>query len=68
MEKPLNLAILTTVENFGKVPRTFLYRKLPASSGEIDRQIEDLKERGAIRVEGDQIGKADPTNRGVRAR
>ncbi|HEX2257846.1 MAG TPA: hypothetical protein VHG92_14325 [Afifellaceae bacterium] len=63
MEKPLNLAILTTVENFGKIPREFLHRKLPASAAEIDRQIEELRARGAIGVEGNQIVTAEMASR-----
>jgi hypothetical protein len=34
---PLNLTILRLVQDFGKVPRGFLYEKVPASNTEIDQ-------------------------------
>ena len=55
MGMPLNLAILSTIEDFKSIPRSFLYRKVQASPAEIDRQIQALMEQGAIEVQDDHV-------------
>ncbi|MEA2906820.1 MAG: hypothetical protein QOI12_4207 [Alphaproteobacteria bacterium] len=62
MELPLNLTILRVVQDFGTIPRGLLYDKVSASNGEIDKQIETLANRGAIKVVGDTIMIADRTS------
>ena len=52
---PLNLTILRLVQDFGKVPRGFLYNKVPASNNEIDKQVTELENKGVIKVDGDLI-------------
>jgi hypothetical protein len=58
-ELPLNLTILRMVQSYGKIPRGLLYDKVAASNTEIDKQVLDLANRGAIKVEGDDIVVAD---------
>jgi hypothetical protein len=36
---PLNLLIVQMVEKYGQMPRSFLYRQVPASQREIERQL-----------------------------
>jgi hypothetical protein len=55
MALPLNLTILKVVQDFGKIPREFLYDKVAASNTEIDEQVSKLVERRALKVDGDQI-------------
>lgn len=57
---PLNLTILRLVRDFRKIPRGFLYDKVPASNTEIDKQVTELANKGAIKVEGDVIISTDP--------
>ena len=45
---PLNLTMLRLVQDFGKVPRGFLYEKVPASNTEIDQQVTELANKGVI--------------------
>jgi hypothetical protein len=52
---PLNLTILRTVQSYGRVPRGLLYEKVAASNTEIDKQVLDLANRGALKVEGDDV-------------
>jgi hypothetical protein len=52
---PLNLTILRLVQDFGKIPRGLLYEKVPASNTEIDKQVTELENKGAIRVDGNVI-------------
>jgi hypothetical protein len=52
---PLNLLILRTVEEYGQMPKSLLYSRISASQQEIERQIQALVERGALRVEGNQV-------------
>jgi hypothetical protein len=52
---PLNLTILRLVQDFGKIPRGLLYDKVPASNTDIDRQVTELANEGAIKVDGDLI-------------
>jgi hypothetical protein len=52
---PLNLLILRTVEEYGRMPKSLLYSRISASTDEIERQIEALVARGALRVEDDQV-------------
>jgi hypothetical protein len=52
---PLNLTILRLVQDFGKVPRGFLYEKVPASNTEIDQQVTELANKGVIKIDGDVI-------------
>jgi hypothetical protein len=60
MDLPLNLTILRTVQNFGKIPRGLLYDKVAASNTEIDHQLSLLESNGAIKVVGDNIVMVDP--------
>lgn len=55
MALPLNLSILRMVEEYKRIPRGLLYEKLPASNTEIDKQLTDLANRGAIKVDDDHI-------------
>ncbi|MFI5020462.1 MAG: hypothetical protein ACHQRJ_02250 [Alphaproteobacteria bacterium] len=55
MELPLNLLILRTVQEFGRVPISFLYSRLPASESEIKEQVEILARQGAIELRGDEV-------------
>ncbi len=52
---PLNLTILRLVQDFGKIPRGFLYEKVPASNTDIDKQVTELANKGVIKVDGDVI-------------
>ena len=53
---PLNLTILRLVQDFsGRVPRGLIYDKVAASNTEIDQQVLDLTNRGALKVDGDYI-------------
>ena len=56
---PLNLTILKVVQDFGKIPRELLYDKVPASNAEIDKRLEELERRQAIKVEGEHITSVD---------
>ncbi len=56
---PLNLLIVQTIEKFGRLPRSFLYHRVPASQDEVERQIKILAQQGAIRIEGDQVVSVD---------
>jgi hypothetical protein len=56
---PLNLTILRLVQDFGKIPRGFLYDKVPASNTEIDRQVTELANKGVIKIDGDVIISTD---------
>ena len=56
---PLNLTILRLVQDFGKIPRGLLYDKVSASNTEIDKQVTELAEKGAIKVDGDVIISTD---------
>ena len=56
---PLNLTILRLVQDFGKIPRGLLYDKGPASNTEIDKQVTELANKGAIKVDGDVIISTD---------
>jgi len=47
------------VENYKRLPRGLLYENLPASNTEIDRQVEDLANRGAIQIDNDHIAVLD---------
>jgi hypothetical protein len=49
------LAILQVVERFGRLPLAFLYRQVPASAEEIDRQVRILAAEGAVKLEGDDV-------------
>jgi len=62
MGLPLNLSILRMVEKYGRLPRGLLYENLPASNTEIDRQLSDLANRGAIKVENDHVAVQDVSN------
>lgn len=62
MSNPLNLTILRLVQDYGKVPRGLIYDKVPASNTEIDQQVLDLTNRGAIKVEGDYVTLGDKTD------
>jgi hypothetical protein len=59
MALPLNLTILRTVQEYGKIPRGLLYDKVAASNTEIDKQVSALVDKGAIKVEGGHIVIAD---------
>ena len=53
---PLNLTILRLVQDFsGRGPRGLIYDKVAASNTEIDQQVLDLTNRGALKVDGDYI-------------
>jgi hypothetical protein len=58
-ELPLNLTILRMVQDYKKIPRGLIYDKVPASNTEIDKQVLELANRGAIKIEGDDIIAAD---------
>jgi hypothetical protein len=58
---PLNLTILRMVQEYGKIPRGLIYDKVAASNTEIDQQVLDLTNRGALKVEGDDIVIGDAT-------
>ncbi|HXD45984.1 MAG TPA: hypothetical protein VN655_12690 [Pseudolabrys sp.] len=55
MGLPLNLSILRMVEEYKRIPRGLLYEKLDAPDTEIDKQLTDLQNRGAITVENDHV-------------
>ena len=52
---PLTLQILRTVQSFGKIPRGLLYDKLSAPSDEIDKQVSELVQKGAVKVDGELV-------------
>ena len=52
---PLNLTILRMVQDYKRIPRGLLYDKVAASNTEIDKQVQELANKGAIKVEGDHI-------------
>jgi hypothetical protein len=52
---PLNLLIVQMVEKYGQMPRSFLYRQVPASQREIERQLLILAEDGALTLKGDEV-------------
>jgi hypothetical protein len=43
------------VQEYKRIPRGLLYEKLTASNTEIDKQLTDLANRGAIQVDDDHI-------------
>ena len=51
----MNLSILRMVEEYKRIPRGLLYEKLDAPDTEIDKQLTDLQNRGAITVENDHV-------------
>jgi hypothetical protein len=55
MSLPLNLAILRTVQEFGKIPRGLLYDKVGGSSDEVDRQLEALAGKGAVKMDDEHV-------------
>jgi hypothetical protein len=55
MALPLNLTILNLVRDFKRIPRGLLYEKVPASNNEIDKQITELTQKGALKVEGEHV-------------
>jgi hypothetical protein len=55
MDLPLNLLILRIVQDFGKIPRGLLYDKVPASNTEIDKQVLELVDKGALKIDGDLV-------------
>jgi hypothetical protein len=55
MDLPLNLLILRIVQDFGKIPRGLLYDKVPASNTEIDKQVLELANKGALKIDGDLV-------------
>lgn len=56
MALPPYLTILKLVQEFGRMPRGLLYDKLPASDpAEIDKVIEELERKRAIKVEGKHV-------------
>jgi|HubBroStandDraft_6_1064221.scaffolds.fasta_scaffold696121_2 hypothetical protein len=57
---PLNLTILNLVRDYGKIPRGLLHDKVAASNTEIDKQIEELVRKRAIKVEDEHIMLAVP--------
>jgi hypothetical protein len=61
MALPLNLTILKVVQDFGRIPRGLLYDKVPASNAEIDKQVAELVQKRALKVEGEHILTADPS-------
>jgi len=58
----LNLSILRTVQQYKRIPRGLLYETLPASNTEIDKQVLDLANRGAIKIDGDHVSISDQDN------
>lgn len=59
---PLNLLILRTVERFGRMPLTFLYREVPASQDEIEKQVQILATQGALKLDGDNVMKVEDSS------
>jgi hypothetical protein len=59
MTLPLNLTILRMVQDFGKIPRGLLYEKVTASNDEIDKQVNELVDKGALKISGDHIESTD---------
>ena len=62
MALPLNLSILRMVQQYKRIPRGLLYENLPASNTEIDKQVLDLANRGAIRIDDDHVLINEPNN------
>lgn len=58
-ELPLNLTILRMVQDYKRIPRGLLYEKVPASNTEIDQLVLELANKGALKVEGDQVISTD---------
>jgi hypothetical protein len=49
------------VQDYGKIPRGLIYDKVPASNTEIDQQVLDLSNRGALKIDGDYVIPGDKT-------
>ena len=55
MQVPMNLLILKTVEEFGRIPLSYLYSRIPASPEEVKKQVIELAQQGAVRFEDDHV-------------
>lgn len=60
-EPPLTLQILRIIEKFSPkgLPVELLYHQIPASRMDIERQVNTLVEKGAVKIEGDQVSLVD---------
>jgi hypothetical protein len=60
MREPLNLAIVKVVQEFGRLPLSYLYSRIPAPPDEVKKSIENLAEQGAVELEGDHVAIGKP--------
>ncbi len=52
---PLNLQILSMVQKYGRLPLPLLYQRLTASQVEIKQQVDNLVQKGVLKIEDDHL-------------
>jgi hypothetical protein len=60
MREPLNLAIVKIVQEFGRLPLSYLYSRVQAPPDEVQKQVEHLAQEGALKLEGDHVAIGKP--------